>query len=197
MNQSDISSLNKLYKQITENIDGMDDMDETDDQYDYLPEQPIQSVDEFNAYFEEHDLWTAVGEILGDYGNYEANMRPASTVDAGIVELKDLFHAVQQRTGVDNNTAYQAAEKFVEEYHEENSDYEDDMEEAEVIVLKDRELHMIWSAIFGENKDAAPRPGHNSTPFGSYEQMRAAMQKKLNPELDEDGDTPYDDGYGQ
>jgi hypothetical protein len=37
-----------------------------------------------------NDVEIATGEILGDYGLYEYNLRPASTVDAGVEEIKQI-----------------------------------------------------------------------------------------------------------
>jgi hypothetical protein len=83
-----------------------------------------------DPYADWEHLSVAVMETLGDYGMYEANLRPSSTVDKGVEEIKDLVKGHLAATGKDHNEVYNELDQMNMEGEQEMAgEYEDDDEE--------------------------------------------------------------------
>ena len=93
-----------------------------------------------DPYADWEHLSVAVMEVLGDYGMYEANLRPSSTVDKGVEEIKELVNRHIKATGKDHNEVYNALDQLNMEGEEQMSGHHEDDDEEMIIKMRLRDM---------------------------------------------------------
>ena len=93
-----------------------------------------------DPYADWESVSTSVMEILGDYGMYEANLRPSSTVGQGVEEIKDIINKYLKATGKDHNEVYNALDQMNMEGEEEMAGQHEDDNEEMIINMRLRDM---------------------------------------------------------
>ena len=102
--------------------------------------QLIWEAYEGDPYADWASISVAVMETLGDYGMYEYNLRPASTVAEGVDEIKDLVKKHIEATGKDHHEVYNELDQLNMEGEMEMDDMHDDPEEGAIINMRLRDM---------------------------------------------------------
>ena len=106
-----------------------------------------EAYDGDDPYADWGHLSVAVMEILGDYGMYEAHMRPSSTVDAGVEEIKELVKGHIKSTGKDHDEVYNELDQMNMEGEEQMAGHYDDPDEQdEEMIISMRLRDMLKAA---------------------------------------------------
>lgn len=93
-----------------------------------------------DPYADWESVSTSVMEILGDYGMYEANLRPSSTVGQGVEEIKRLVDLHIKATGKDHNEVYNELDQMNMEGEEEMAGQHEDGDEEMIINMRLRDM---------------------------------------------------------
>ena len=99
-----------------------------------------------DPYADWEHLSTAVMEVLGDYGMYEANLRPSSTVDKGVEEIKELVKGHIKATGKDHNEVYNELDQMNMEGEEQMAGHYDDPDEQDEEMIVNMRLRDMLKA---------------------------------------------------
>jgi hypothetical protein len=101
------------------------------------------------------DLLDVVGEIMGDYGAFEANMRSSASVGEGVIQIKKAIQDFSEAKFVDENDLYKKLYKDLilnYEYEYGDGEYEseaDEQEDEEEHNLVARQGAMLNAAALG------------------------------------------------
>lgn len=99
-----------------------------------------EAYDGDDPYADWEHLSVAVMEVLGDYGMYEVNLRPSSTVDKGVEEIKELVKGHIKSTGKDHNEVYNALDQLNMEGEQQMAGHHDNEDEEMIINMRLRDM---------------------------------------------------------
>ena len=99
-----------------------------------------EAYEDDDPYADWEHLSVAVMEVLGDYGMYEANLRPSSTVDKGVEEIKELVNRHIKSTGKDHDEVYNELDQINMEGEQQMAGHHDDEDEEMIINMRLRDM---------------------------------------------------------
>ena len=99
-----------------------------------------EAYDGNHPYADWESVSVGVMEILADYGMYEANLRPSSTVGQGVEEIKDLVNKHIDVTGKDINEVYNELDQMNMEGEAEMAGHHEDGDEEMIVNMRLRDM---------------------------------------------------------